>query len=410
MFARTIVAAAVGLTLTASLSGCLKKDEWRTHELGRTGPDAPPAVRAELESRRSAALASSDPAVFAEYLRYLWQFDWEYRHFIARVEAGKSVKLPEDLDGFDREQYVQEAIGAWAQLRPRELPGDRTRGAVIRADLYATAVGWGCRDSERAFGKYLLYFAELGEDEYPSHEDFALLAAECGYADGSTERACRTAADLAANLTEPEYDDIDLDKAPEPSVRINLLKLCSTLNGNREWMSADEVAILDNFQKIDSTWFEVHYPEEYAAMVEARRQAAIEAAEAAAQYEAEWGSSSSSSSGSSGSSDGWGGGGGGSSHGGGSSGGSSGGPSGPVRVSITLRSSCQKTIKVFFGDNPGFGSGRTTSVSYNTVQSIQMNEGEMFWILDDNGKGISSFTASRGRTSIEINSSCSGFR
>ncbi len=82
-------------------------------------------------------------------------------------------------------------------------------------------------------------------------------------------------------------------------------------------------------------------------------------------------------------------------------------PSGPV--SVTLRNSCRETVPLFFGDNPGFGSGTYSSLSSNTVTSRSFSEGDMIWIVDDSRRGISSVTVSRGSRTIEITSACTGF-
>jgi hypothetical protein len=81
-------------------------------------------------------------------------------------------------------------------------------------------------------------------------------------------------------------------------------------------------------------------------------------------------------------------------------------PSGPV--SVTIRSACSKTVKVFYGDKPKFGSGTYSSISSNSVQSHSFQDGDMFWIVDESENGISSATVSRNTRELEIGSSCSG--
>ena len=81
-------------------------------------------------------------------------------------------------------------------------------------------------------------------------------------------------------------------------------------------------------------------------------------------------------------------------------------PSGPV--SVTIRSSCNKTVKVFYGDKPKFGSGTYSSISSNSVQSHSFQEGDLFWIVDESENGISSASICRGTRELEIGSSCSG--
>jgi len=93
------------------------------------------------------------------------------------------------------------------------------------------------------------------------------------------------------------------------------------------------------------------------------------------------------------------------SSGGGSSGGGSSAPSGPV--SVTIRSSCPKTVPVFYGNKPKYGSGTQSSVSTNSVSSHSFREGDMMWVTDESGNGLDGFTVTRGTSTIEIDSSCS---
>jgi hypothetical protein len=84
------------------------------------------------------------------------------------------------------------------------------------------------------------------------------------------------------------------------------------------------------------------------------------------------------------------------------------GSQGPQVVSVSLRSRCGKTVKVFFGKEPKFGSGTTSSIGGNSVQNHSFRPGDMVWLVDDSGKGIASATASPGMREIEISSSCTG--
>jgi hypothetical protein len=78
--------------------------------------------------------------------------------------------------------------------------------------------------------------------------------------------------------------------------------------------------------------------------------------------------------------------------------------SGPV--SVTIRSSCGRTVPVFYGDKPKYGSGTTSSVSTNSVSSHSFRVGDMMWVLDDSGNGAGSITISERTRTIEIDSSC----
>ncbi|MDI1450979.1 hypothetical protein [Polyangium sp. 6x1] len=76
--------------------------------------------------------------------------------------------------------------------------------------------------------------------------------------------------------------------------------------------------------------------------------------------------------------------------------------------SLRLHNSCSRTVKLFFGDNPKFGSGTRTSLGSNTTSSYSGGGPKTVWIVDDRDQGISSFVAS-GSQSMQITSSCSGF-
>jgi hypothetical protein len=78
-------------------------------------------------------------------------------------------------------------------------------------------------------------------------------------------------------------------------------------------------------------------------------------------------------------------------------------------VSLTLHNDCPHTVRLFFGRTPKFGSGTESSISANSVESHQMREGDMVWIVDASGEGMSSLTASPGQTNMAITRSCTGF-
>lgn len=79
-------------------------------------------------------------------------------------------------------------------------------------------------------------------------------------------------------------------------------------------------------------------------------------------------------------------------------------------VSVTLRSSCKDTVRVFYGKKPKFGSGTTSSISANSVQSKSMQPGEMVWIVDQSDNGIASATVSESTKTIEVDASCTSLR
>jgi hypothetical protein len=91
-------------------------------------------------------------------------------------------------------------------------------------------------------------------------------------------------------------------------------------------------------------------------------------------------------------------------HGGGSGG--SAGSSGGAPVSVTIRSSCSSTVRVFYGSKPKYGSGTTSSISSNSVNSHTFQPGDMMWTVDDSDNGLGSVTISGSVHEIQIGSDC----
>jgi hypothetical protein len=81
-------------------------------------------------------------------------------------------------------------------------------------------------------------------------------------------------------------------------------------------------------------------------------------------------------------------------------------PAASSHVSVTVRSQCSKTVRVFFGQKPKFGSGRTSSVSSNSVSSESFNTGDMMWLVDESDNGLSSTTVSSSTREITVGADC----
>jgi hypothetical protein len=79
-------------------------------------------------------------------------------------------------------------------------------------------------------------------------------------------------------------------------------------------------------------------------------------------------------------------------------------PQGPV--SVEIRSACSKTVKVFYGDKPKFGSGTYSTIDSNSVQSHSFRPGEQLWVVDESENGLGSATISQGTRELEVSSSC----
>jgi len=83
-------------------------------------------------------------------------------------------------------------------------------------------------------------------------------------------------------------------------------------------------------------------------------------------------------------------------------------PAAPQTVSVTIRSSCDHTVPVFYGEKPGFSSGTRSTVSSNSVSSQTFQVGDLMWILDDSDQPIGSTSISSSTREIEISSNCGG--
>jgi hypothetical protein len=81
----------------------------------------------------------------------------------------------------------------------------------------------------------------------------------------------------------------------------------------------------------------------------------------------------------------------------------------PQIVSLTLHNDCPETVRLFFGSTPKFGGGTESSISSNSTESHSMREGELVWIVDRSGNGMSSLTVSPGQAHVTVTRSCAGF-
>jgi hypothetical protein len=77
--------------------------------------------------------------------------------------------------------------------------------------------------------------------------------------------------------------------------------------------------------------------------------------------------------------------------------------------SLSLKNNCSRTVRLFIGDKPKYGSGRYTTVSANSISSYSGFAPQTFWIVDDRDNGLSSWVAGPGSHNMQITSSCTGF-
>jgi hypothetical protein len=87
----------------------------------------------------------------------------------------------------------------------------------------------------------------------------------------------------------------------------------------------------------------------------------------------------------------------------------SGPPRLPQVLSVTIRSRCRQSVRVFYGQKPKFGSGTTGRVSANSVESHSFKPGESMWLVDDADNGVTSTSVSERTREIEILPNCTGF-
>ena len=77
--------------------------------------------------------------------------------------------------------------------------------------------------------------------------------------------------------------------------------------------------------------------------------------------------------------------------------------------SLSLKNECSKTVRLFFGQKPKFGSGTTSSIGANTIQSKSGSVGDLIWIVDASDNGVASYSPHAGSQSVVITSGCTGF-
>ena len=82
----------------------------------------------------------------------------------------------------------------------------------------------------------------------------------------------------------------------------------------------------------------------------------------------------------------------------------------PTTVSVSIRSACAKTAKVFYGDKPKFGSGTSSTVSSNSVSNKTFKPGDMMWVVDEKDEGLASVKVEDKTKEIEIGSDCKSIK
>lgn len=84
------------------------------------------------------------------------------------------------------------------------------------------------------------------------------------------------------------------------------------------------------------------------------------------------------------------------------------GPKPMAPSSIEVRNTCSKTVQLFIGEKPKFGSGTKTSIGSNTTTTFPRKPDgtAVVWIIDDKENGIQSANVGVDTKRVEIGSSC----
>lgn len=80
----------------------------------------------------------------------------------------------------------------------------------------------------------------------------------------------------------------------------------------------------------------------------------------------------------------------------------------PVPTTVELHSDCSKTVSVFYGEKPKFGSGTKSSVSSNSTSSAPRKaDGSLtIWIIDEKENGLASVHVEPTTKRVDIDKSC----
>jgi hypothetical protein len=79
-----------------------------------------------------------------------------------------------------------------------------------------------------------------------------------------------------------------------------------------------------------------------------------------------------------------------------------------IPTTVEIHSDCSKTVPVFYGDKPKFGSGTKSSVSSNSTSSQgRKSDGTLtIWIIDEQENGLASVKVTPDTKRVTIDSSC----
>ncbi len=80
----------------------------------------------------------------------------------------------------------------------------------------------------------------------------------------------------------------------------------------------------------------------------------------------------------------------------------------PVSMSIDMKNECPNTVHLFFGEKPGFSSGRSSTLGSNTLSSEgrDFDGSLMIWVTDDHEHGLASVKVAPSQRKATIGSDC----
>lgn len=83
-----------------------------------------------------------------------------------------------------------------------------------------------------------------------------------------------------------------------------------------------------------------------------------------------------------------------------------------IPTTVEVRSECSKTVPVFYGEKPKYGSGTRSTVSSNSISSAgRKADGTLtIWIIDNSENGIASARVSADTKRVIIDRSCTSLR
>lgn len=80
-----------------------------------------------------------------------------------------------------------------------------------------------------------------------------------------------------------------------------------------------------------------------------------------------------------------------------------------TKVSFSIKNQCRRSVYIFIGTKPKYGSGTKSKLSSNSISSRTATVGDQLCIVTERGDAIACRSVSRGMGRVNIAPSCSGF-